>query len=157
MLRSSLARIGKNSLLQIERFISDIGSVSSMSAVSVVTAQGRSGLGRKSGPVSTRVYMMQSMRPRQVGRCSFTSSYCSGHGMHASGQARFGRQPSRDVRGFSDSNGGGGTGGGDGGGKGGDGGDESSGKGFFGMLWVMYLGSLNKNPVRWCLVCYDGW
>lgn len=83
--------------------------------------------------------------------------------MQTSARATFGRMTSRDVRGFNDSNGGGSTGGGGGGGSGGgkgDGGDESSGKGFFGMLWVMYLASLNKNPVRWChmvcLVCVIG-
>ena len=82
--------------------------------------------------------------------------------MQTSARATFGRMTSRDVRGFNDSNGGGSTGGGGGGSGGGkgDGGDESSGKGFFGMLWVMYLASLNKNPVRWChmvcLVCVVG-
>lgn len=153
MFRSSIARLGKNSFSQIERAVWDIGSLSSMSSVSVVTAQARNGLSRKGGLTPTRLCMMRYTKSREAGCCSFVSSYYSGHGMQTPAGAKFGRIPPRDVRGFNDSNGGGSTGGGGGGGGGkGDGEDESSGKGFFGMLWVMYLASLNKNPVRWCLV-----
>lgn len=146
MFRSSLARLGKNSLLHIETFISDIGSQTKMSALSVATAQSaavRSSLSR-----NIRSCMMQPAKPRQAGCCSL--SFYTRHGVHTSSPAKFGRvMLSRDVRGFNDSNGGGHGGGNNGGGGGGDkGDDESSGRGFFGMLWVMYLSSLDKNPVR---------